>query len=218
MGVTISNPTFALKTLWPQRRVVNTVYKDHAFLAMIPKSEQFYGENMVIAVRYADTQGRSAAFATAQAAAGAHAGVRFYLTRAADYQVVNLSTEAILATKNDRGALIGMNCVVNDNAEVGEDAVVAALHPVFALGVHIYLMDCAIEDGPTEIKITGTAAPIAIVGGWSSDRALRHRIVEIGPPHRVEAVRLRPQMIRPAPIGHQRVRHLCHLDFRRLVG
>jgi phenylacetic acid degradation protein len=26
-----------------------------------------------------------------------------------------------------RGALIGMNCVVNDNAEVGEDAVVAAL-------------------------------------------------------------------------------------------
>jgi hypothetical protein len=106
MGVTISNPTFALKTLWPQRRVVNTVYKDHAFLAMIPKSEQFYGENMVIAVRYADTQGRSAGFGVAQAAAGAHAGVRFYLTRAADYQVVNLTTEAILATKNDRGALI----------------------------------------------------------------------------------------------------------------
>jgi len=26
-----------------------------------------------------------------------------------------------------RGALVGMNCVVNDNAEVGEDAVVAAL-------------------------------------------------------------------------------------------
>ena len=26
-----------------------------------------------------------------------------------------------------RGALIGMNCVVNDNAEVGEDAIVAAL-------------------------------------------------------------------------------------------
>lgn len=106
MAVTIANPTFNLKTLWPQRRVVNTIYKDHAFLAMIPKSEQFYGENMVIAVRYADTQGRSASFTTAQAAAGAHAGVRFYLTRAADYQVVSLTTEAILATKNDRGALI----------------------------------------------------------------------------------------------------------------
>jgi phenylacetic acid degradation protein len=26
-----------------------------------------------------------------------------------------------------RGALIGMNCVVNDNADVGEDAVIAAL-------------------------------------------------------------------------------------------
>ena len=29
--------------------------------------------------------------------------------------------------RKGRGALIGMNCVVNDNAEVGEDAVVAAL-------------------------------------------------------------------------------------------
>jgi phenylacetic acid degradation protein len=26
-----------------------------------------------------------------------------------------------------RGALIGMNCVINDNAEIGEDAVIAAL-------------------------------------------------------------------------------------------
>lgn len=106
MSVSVSNSAYILKTLWPQRRVVNTVYKDHAFLAMIPKNEQFYGENMVIAVRYADTQGRSASFSTAQAAAGNHAGVRFYLTRAADYQVVSLSTEAILASKNDRGALI----------------------------------------------------------------------------------------------------------------
>jgi phenylacetic acid degradation protein len=33
-----------------------------------------------------------------------------------------------------RGALIGMNCVVNDNAEVGEHAVVAALAFVKAEG------------------------------------------------------------------------------------
>jgi len=106
MAVTTTNSAYILKTLWPQTRIQNTVYKDHALLAMVPKSEQFYGENMVIAVRYADTQGRSASFSTAQAAAGAHAGKRFYLTRAADYQVVSLTTEAILASKNDRGALI----------------------------------------------------------------------------------------------------------------
>jgi hypothetical protein len=106
MAVTASNTTYILKTLWPQRRVINTVYKDHALLAMMAKNEQFYGENMVVAVRFADTQGRSANFATAQANNGAHQGRRFYLTRAADYQVVSLSTEAILASKNDRGALI----------------------------------------------------------------------------------------------------------------
>ena len=37
---------------------------DNPFLAMIPKSEDFYGENMYIAVRYTDNQGRSAAFAS----------------------------------------------------------------------------------------------------------------------------------------------------------
>lgn len=106
MTVSVTNSAYILKTLWPQKRVVNEVYKDHAFLAMVPKSEQFYGENMVIAVRIADTQGRSASFSTAQAAAGNHQGKRFYITRASDYQVVSLSTEAILASKNDRGALI----------------------------------------------------------------------------------------------------------------
>ncbi len=106
MGVTTTNTAYILKTLWPQRRVDNAIYKRHALLAMLPKSEEFYGENLVLAARYADSQGRSAAFATAQAAAGNHAGVRFYLTRAADYQVVSLTTEAILASKNDKGALI----------------------------------------------------------------------------------------------------------------
>lgn len=106
MSVSVSNSAYILKTLWPQKRVVNEVYKDHALLAMIPKSEQFYGENMVIAVRIADTQGRSASFSIAQAAAGNHQGKKFIITRASDYQVVSLSTEAILASKNDRGALI----------------------------------------------------------------------------------------------------------------
>ena len=36
--------------------------------------------------------------------------------------------------RKGRGALIGMNCVVNDNAEVGEDAVVAALAFIKAEG------------------------------------------------------------------------------------
>lgn len=102
---------YALKTLWPQSRVYNTVYSAHPFLAMIPKNEEFYGDSMYIAVRYADSQGRAAAFGTAQTLSqstvtGAHKGMRFQITRVRDYQVVALETEAILAAKRDVGSLI----------------------------------------------------------------------------------------------------------------
>lgn len=106
MPATVANTSYILKTLWPQKRVENLVYDNHPLLAMIPKREDFYGENMVIAVRGSDTQGRSATFATAQTNAGVHAGKKFTITRAKDYQVISLETEAILASENDKGALI----------------------------------------------------------------------------------------------------------------
>lgn len=106
MAVTVTNSAYILKRLWPQKRVDNTVYQDHAFLAMLAKDESFYGEDLVLAVRHGDTQGRSATFATAQANISNHVGKKFTLTRASDYQLVSLSTEAILAAKNDKGALI----------------------------------------------------------------------------------------------------------------
>lgn len=101
-----ASPTYILKTLWPQKRVENLVYPEHPFFAMLPKHRDFFGENMYLAVRGADSQGRSAVFSTAQSQASAHSGVRFLLTRAADYQVCRLSTESILAAKNDKGALV----------------------------------------------------------------------------------------------------------------
>lgn len=103
---TATSTVAILKTLWPQERVENEVYKKHAFLAMIPKDKGFYGENLVLAVRYADSQGRSATFATAQANIGAFAARKFVLTRAKDYQLVSLETEAIQASEKDKGALI----------------------------------------------------------------------------------------------------------------
>lgn len=108
MAVLFSNvDTSAItKTLWPQRRVENTVYADHPFLALVPKDEEFYGQNLVLAVRFADSQGRSAQFSIAQGQVGNFRARKFILTRAKDYQVCQIDTESILATKNDRGALI----------------------------------------------------------------------------------------------------------------
>lgn len=102
----LSNQQYALKRLWPQSRIENEVYPDHPLLAMIPKDTNFVGDSLVLALRYADPQGRSADFATAQANITANKGARFLLTRASDYQLVRLTTEVIQASKNDAGALV----------------------------------------------------------------------------------------------------------------
>lgn len=114
MVASVNSLKYALKTLWPQKRIYNEVYPDHPFLALIKKNEDFTGENMYCVVRTGDPQGRSATFSTAQTIsaltgagnAGASRGVRFLLTRAHDYQIVNLEQEVILASKNDEGALV----------------------------------------------------------------------------------------------------------------
>lgn len=101
MTVSTSSIAFALKRLYPQQRVENLVYKDNPLLAMISKEGGFGGEASVIAVRYADTQGRSATFADSQtgaaSAAGSLKGVAFLCTRIKDYQTYEIETEAMLA-------------------------------------------------------------------------------------------------------------------------
>lgn len=105
-NLTVANTNYLLKTLWPQERVENLVYADNPLLAMIPKDKTFYGENMYIATRYADSAGGSGTFATAQANKAPHKGVRFLLVRGKDYQLFGIENEAILAAKRDKGALI----------------------------------------------------------------------------------------------------------------
>jgi hypothetical protein len=102
----VSNTNYILKTLWPQERINNMVYEDNPFLAFLPKSEEFYGENMYIALRYTNNKGRAGTFATAQANKAPHKGVRFLLTRGHDYALWGIEHEMILAAKKDKGALI----------------------------------------------------------------------------------------------------------------
>lgn len=105
-ATTVGNTAYILKTLWPQDRIESAVYDDNPFLAMVPKAEDFYGENMYVAVRYTDVQGRSATFATAQANKAPHKGVRFLLTRGKDYALWGIEHEMILAAKKDKGSLV----------------------------------------------------------------------------------------------------------------
>jgi hypothetical protein len=105
-ATSVGNTPYILKTLWPQERIESEVYDDNPLLAMIPKSEEFYGENMYIALRYTDNKGRSGTFARAQANKNPHKGVRFLLTRGKDYSLFGIEHEMILAAKKDKGALV----------------------------------------------------------------------------------------------------------------
>lgn len=99
MTVTTTSIAYALKRLYPQERVDNLVYEDNPLLAMVDKEGGFGGSDSAIAVRYADSMGRSASFADAQtgATAGNAKGVQFQVTRVKDYQIYELESEAMLA-------------------------------------------------------------------------------------------------------------------------
>ena len=43
----------ALKTLWPQKRIAEIMYRNQPFLAAVPKDNNFGGANRVVAARYA---------------------------------------------------------------------------------------------------------------------------------------------------------------------
>lgn len=97
---------WALKSLWPQKRVEQLTYKNQPFLAMVPKDTNFRGKNRVIGVQYAPTPGRSATFTTAQANKGSHKGVAFTVTRVKDYALASIDGETFEASKGDENSLV----------------------------------------------------------------------------------------------------------------
>ena len=202
MTVSVAALQYALKSLWPQERVKNEVYPDHAFLAMVKKREDFYGDGMYIAVRTGDPQGRSAAFSTAQSISnassvagnsGAARGSRFYITRVSDYQVINLTTEAILAAKKDEGALIrsldtemkaGMNNIgkslatalyrgksgalgrigaITANTTVSADITLANINDITSFEVGMVLVAAPATDVTAAVRSTPGTAPITMI-------------------------------------------------------
>lgn len=96
----------ALKQLYSEEKIFKMVYEDAPLLAMLPKMEKFFGKNMVIDTIYANPQGRSATFSTAQSNQSNVKVVGFTITRDQDYAVASLSNEVMEASANDAGALL----------------------------------------------------------------------------------------------------------------
>jgi hypothetical protein len=101
----------ALKEWYSPRRVQNMVYKDNAFLALVPKSNKFPGVSLPIPIVYGNPTSTSAIFSTAQTQADSGTSVntkvdRFALTRVKRYGVANVDGETMKATESDEGSFL----------------------------------------------------------------------------------------------------------------
>lgn len=95
-----------LKQHYTNDRVENMVYRDNPLLAMLPKYEQFGGENLKLPIKFGIPQGRSATFSTAQSNKTNSQYKAFLLTRSKDYSLASIDNETIDASKGNSNAFL----------------------------------------------------------------------------------------------------------------
>ena len=98
----------ALKEYYRPGRVLNMVYDDNPFMALVPKDESFVGKTAPHPLIYGNPQGRSATFAKAQTK-GQTSNSKledFILVRKKDYAVATIDNETLEASESDAGAFI----------------------------------------------------------------------------------------------------------------
>lgn len=116
MALNMTNFDAALKELYAGDALKNLTYQKHPFLSMVPKSERFFGDQMVIPVTYGNPQGRSATIGTAITNKGNSSLTKFVVTRVKDYSVASIDNETILASSSNEGAFIDALKYEVDNA------------------------------------------------------------------------------------------------------
>lgn len=106
MSLDLTTFAAALKQHYTSDRVENMVYKDNPLLALMPKYEQFGGDNLKLPVKHGIPQGRSANFQTAQSNKTNTQLKAFLLTRDKDYSLASIDNETIEASKGNANAFI----------------------------------------------------------------------------------------------------------------
>ena len=96
----------ATKQQYTQRKFYELGYPKNPAWAMIKKSTDMVGDNKVVALRYATTQGRGHKFSAAQANKQPSAYARFTVTTTSDYSTANITGETIAKANGNAGALI----------------------------------------------------------------------------------------------------------------
>jgi hypothetical protein len=116
MTLDLSSFAPALKQYYSNTRVENMVYRDHPFMAMLAKDENFYGKNLPLPIIVGNPQRRSASFAVAKANQSSSTLRDFLLTRKKDYSLASIDNETAEASENDKGAFLKALTVEIDGA------------------------------------------------------------------------------------------------------
>ena len=95
-----------LKTLYPSKTIEDMTYNDFPLYAMMPKMQEFYGEDMKCPIKHGRPQGRSASFANAQANKSNSKYKSFLIERVKDYALVDVDHEQVEASEKDIGAFV----------------------------------------------------------------------------------------------------------------
>jgi len=95
-----------LKEYYTNQRVTALTYKESPLYAMIAKKKDFFGESYPLPNRVTAPQGRSNDFTSAQAQKTASTYNAFLLSRAKDYSLASITSEAIMASEVDAGAFL----------------------------------------------------------------------------------------------------------------
>ena len=96
----------ALKQYYRDKPVIDTVYKNHPWLTLVPKNPRFKGKNLPIPVIYGRPQGVSSTFSTAQSNATASQIAEFLITRKKHYGVATIDGETLLASSGNEYAFL----------------------------------------------------------------------------------------------------------------
>ena len=96
----------ALKQYYRDKPVIDTVYKNHPWLTLVPKNPRFKGKNLPIPVIYGRPQGVSSTFSTAQSNATASQIAEFLITRKRHYGVATIDGETLLASQGNEYAFL----------------------------------------------------------------------------------------------------------------
>jgi hypothetical protein len=97
-----------LKELYAGQAVQDLVYDESSrpFLSLLKKNTSFAGVGMPLPVVYEDIAGRSYSFSHAQGNVGGSRMTQFLIDTTENYSIARITTDALLRSRNDKGAFL----------------------------------------------------------------------------------------------------------------